>query len=320
MLGNLVVGQAGMNQTQYLPLPSGQGRGANQFRHIRPVDDVLDDGFVQGNTDGPAEIPLLLGKLNQAFGPLLFHALNQAVVDQRFENDNQNLAQAQKTSHCAGGAGQFQGQAHVFQSLFAVFDLPEQIGQRDMVAVKVGFQANLAGNAGQCLQNWPGVLILAQTHQGAGPVSTVALIEMVGCGLRFTRRCNGQPTLNGILVPHGVPVRQHGGMGVGNPVQMVVASGEHLLDLGYVVCTQALAAAGLCNLGQSGVALDIPAFALGFQNLYALECATFRALQVMPFPHHLTADPEQELENGQVVQLVLFGILKCPLLNVVGLL
>jgi hypothetical protein len=47
VFGDLVIRQAGVDQTEYLPFPAGKGRCADQFGYIRPVDNILNDGFVQ---------------------------------------------------------------------------------------------------------------------------------------------------------------------------------------------------------------------------------------------------------------------------------
>ena len=109
-------------------------------------------------------------------------------------------------------------------------------------------------------------------------------------------------------------------MGIGDPVQMIVAGGKHLLHLGDVVRTEALPAPGVGHLGQRCIALHVPALALGFQDFDALERTPLSIFQMVPFPHDLTADAEQEFQYRQVVEVVFLGVLEAPLLDVIGLL
>ncbi len=145
VLGDLLVGLAGVDQAEHLPFTSGQRRVAQQFGHVGAVDDVLDHRLVEGDADRPAEIALLLGQLDHPVGALGFHLAEAAFVLQRFEHDDDQLADAQEAADGAGVAGQGQGLVQVVEGQLAFFAQPVQLGLEDMVAIGVHHQAMLFG-------------------------------------------------------------------------------------------------------------------------------------------------------------------------------
>ena len=263
---------------------------------------------------------MLLCQLDQTFGALQFHSVNGFVIDQRFQDHDQYLAHTQEAADGPGGAGQLERGDHVLQGVLTVFSVPVKQRQRDMVAVEVGFKTHLFRDGLQSCQQRLRFAVQAQAHVRPSPVATVALMEMVGRRGGVDGRCDGQPALYGFPVPNRIPVGEHGGVGVGDPVQMIVAGGEHFLHLGDVVRAQALPAPGMGHLGQRCIALHVPALALGFQDFDALERTPLSIFQMVPFPHDLTADAEQEFQYRQVVEVVFLGVLETPFLDVVGLL
>ena len=76
-------------------------------------------------------------------------------------------------------------------------------------------------------------------------------------------------------------------MGIGQPVDVVAIVGEHRLQLGDVVGTGMLLAAGVGDAGQQRVTLQAPAWVVQFvEYLDTLQRALLGSVQLVPFQQH----------------------------------
>ena len=318
VLGDLLVGQAGVDQAEHLPFAAGQRRVTNQLGHIRAVDDVLDHRLVQGDTNRPAEVALLLGQLDQAVGALALQLVELALEQQALEHGDQRLAQAQEAADGAGAAGQGHGLVQVIEADLPLLALPVEHGLQHVVAVLVHHQLVALGVDLQLTQDRQGPVRLVQRQVGLHMVARVALGEVVGAGLERRRRA--QPLADAVLVLGRLPVAEHHGVGVGLPVDVVVVGSQQGLDLADIVGAGALLATGMGDPGEQHVALQEPVVADPVEQFQALQGALLGRIQVVPLEQHLAAHPVDELHDRGQRQLLLLDVLQGPFLQVVSLL
>ena len=291
---------------------------ADQFGHVRAVDDVLDHRLVERDANRAAEVTLLLRQLDQPVHALAFQLVQLPLVLQCLEHDDQRLADAQEAADGAGAAGQRQRLLQMIQRLLAPFPLPVQLRQQDVIAIQVHDQAVLLGVGLQLAQDRQRLFRLFQRQVGAHMVAAVELGEVVEPALQPGR--GEQPLLDSGLVLGRIPVAEHHRMGVGQPVDVVVVVGQHALHPADVVGADGLLATRVGDAGEQCIALQEPAIADVLENLDALQRALLSGVQVVPFQQDLATHPVDELHDRRRLQLGLLDVLDGALLQRIGLL